>query len=727
MALANVAWLLAAKYGKKVLVVDWDLEAPGLHRFFRIDPKQITVGLIDLFEIYKARLKEAERSLPQKLVNISSALIEVPLREAVNGGSLFLIGAGKQDSDYVKRVNAFDWNEFYDTWHGYGFFEYLKSELKRTAEIILLDSRTGVTDIGGICTLQLPDIVVLLFALNEQNISGTEFIAESIMKNAPELSENARAPEIMIRPARVEKYLEQDKKNEWEVRAAARLQKYLPESQDSPLKFLKQNSIPYIGAYSFGETPLACESVARRADEPAVSFDALTISILKACGLWIESTSERVVVGPEPSKIVSPEQKRRRAKRIWHDATVGLLVLFVVLFGKWCLEKTLVGEYLEDSTHKLLQYRLIQTRQPEESPIVIVDITDLESSPITPRHPLLNIIEAVAQQHPRAIGIDIDFSPNENGYISPDDPAFFDQCLMLSKRSNIPIILGIRRSQTFPADHWLGAEEYKELAASIFLPTETRKLWSWIQPDPNLPHIRTMAQALTESFQMSGPRVPKTLSWAVHQFSEKDLGGEYRVSEFIVDYSPLQEIERSRIRTIRPEGINAQSHLIQDKIVLIGNATPGETKDSFVVPTRTDPVPGVYLHACGAYTLAVSPLYELTNKGRWALDIALSLFILALITGIRLAFNSVTSSDPDTNWLQKASTFVVVLGAFLVAIIFVRTTRILWDDFTLITLLLILHTRVEVWLRGLWEFVKIDVAAALQRRIFPRGRMGGTQ
>ena len=36
MVLANIAWLLAKKYGKSVILVDWDLEAPGLHRFFGI-------------------------------------------------------------------------------------------------------------------------------------------------------------------------------------------------------------------------------------------------------------------------------------------------------------------------------------------------------------------------------------------------------------------------------------------------------------------------------------------------------------------------------------------------------------------------------------------------------------------------------------------------------------------------------------------------------------------
>ena len=34
MALANVAWILAAN-GMRVLIADWDLESPGLHRFFQ--------------------------------------------------------------------------------------------------------------------------------------------------------------------------------------------------------------------------------------------------------------------------------------------------------------------------------------------------------------------------------------------------------------------------------------------------------------------------------------------------------------------------------------------------------------------------------------------------------------------------------------------------------------------------------------------------------------------
>ncbi|MUZ66457.1 AAA family ATPase, partial [Agrobacterium vitis] len=50
MTLANVAWALASN-DERVLAIDWDLEAPGLHRYFHpflSDPDQgESNGLID--------------------------------------------------------------------------------------------------------------------------------------------------------------------------------------------------------------------------------------------------------------------------------------------------------------------------------------------------------------------------------------------------------------------------------------------------------------------------------------------------------------------------------------------------------------------------------------------------------------------------------------------------------------------------------------------------------
>src|SRR5262245_51314747 len=61
MALANVAWVFASQ-GAHVLVVDWDLEAPGLHRYFRpfLSDKELvrmeSQGVIDFVTDYAERL-----------------------------------------------------------------------------------------------------------------------------------------------------------------------------------------------------------------------------------------------------------------------------------------------------------------------------------------------------------------------------------------------------------------------------------------------------------------------------------------------------------------------------------------------------------------------------------------------------------------------------------------------------------------------------------------------
>src|SRR5262245_23151883 len=65
MALANVAWILASQ-GERVLAVDWDIDAPGLHRYYHpfIDDKELayTPGLID----FLADFVEGARHQPTK-------------------------------------------------------------------------------------------------------------------------------------------------------------------------------------------------------------------------------------------------------------------------------------------------------------------------------------------------------------------------------------------------------------------------------------------------------------------------------------------------------------------------------------------------------------------------------------------------------------------------------------------------------------------------------------
>ncbi len=60
MALANVAWILAAN-GERVLIADWDLESPGLHRFFQPfmdhDVAELP-GVVDFIRRYEWDMKD---------------------------------------------------------------------------------------------------------------------------------------------------------------------------------------------------------------------------------------------------------------------------------------------------------------------------------------------------------------------------------------------------------------------------------------------------------------------------------------------------------------------------------------------------------------------------------------------------------------------------------------------------------------------------------------------
>jgi len=368
MALANVAWLLSQKYEKQVLLLDWDLEAPGLHRFFNINGKEIKGGLIDLFNDYKTLLKQETESLPAQLADLDKYIIPVRMAVSDSKGSLSILPAGKQDEDYASQVNKFDWDGFYNKWRGYGFVEYLKDELRKRGEIVLIDSRTGVTDIGSICTLQLPDIVVLLFALNEQNLSGIEFIAESILKKSTDFSERNIPPVLVIRPSRVEKYLEQDKKDEWEKMAAKRLRKYLlPEDRESSLKFMKENALPYIGAYSFGETPLAVEKDPY--EEPAKSFDALAQTILKLTGQpgdLYEMTDYKV------SHTLWPSLLMARIKAHWRTVAIAVLTAALV-FGLQYAVQELDRVKQVSKMEQLVRELQLRTEQSQQQAIQLDD------------------------------------------------------------------------------------------------------------------------------------------------------------------------------------------------------------------------------------------------------------------------------------------------------------------------------------------------------------------
>lgn len=174
MSLANMAWVLAT-HGKRVLVVDWDLEAPGVHRYFHpflADPlQQESDGLIDRLWAYVNAIPDGavRRQAEWAGMSQSTQKLALPLS---NGGTIDLLGAGRQDETYTTKVGNFDWSTFYARLGGKGFVDAFGCWARSAYDHVLIDSRTGVSDTAGICTMQLPDVLALFFVYNRQSIEG---------------------------------------------------------------------------------------------------------------------------------------------------------------------------------------------------------------------------------------------------------------------------------------------------------------------------------------------------------------------------------------------------------------------------------------------------------------------------------------------------------------------------------------------------------------------------
>ena len=173
MAMMNTAFALVAG-GGKVLVVDFDLEAPGLDTFALPNSTKKNQGVVDFVCDY---IK----------TGIVPEINEYAFRSSTDdssGGELWLMPAGRRDEKYADLMNSIDWRELYDKRDGYLLLEDLKAQWKSylKPDYVLIDSRTGHTDEGGICTRQLPDAVVCLFFPNRQNLIGLTRIVNRVRK-----------------------------------------------------------------------------------------------------------------------------------------------------------------------------------------------------------------------------------------------------------------------------------------------------------------------------------------------------------------------------------------------------------------------------------------------------------------------------------------------------------------------------------------------------------------
>jgi CobQ/CobB/MinD/ParA family nucleotide binding protein len=226
--LANVAMLLA-RWGHRVLTIDWDLEAPGLHEYFsELLPHPPRTGIVDLVGDFRTT----------RGVQPASHYVT---RLTAKDGTVDLVAAGLKNDDYARRVQAINWVQLYKD----GFadvLEHLRHDWVRDYDFVLIDSRTGWADVASICTAHLPDRLVLLFTANEQSIGGAVDAVGKATQARDALPYDR--PKLTVLPL------------------LSRFDSRVEVRHVSPALMLRHLTLPYVSYWSFGEQlPVLTETV----------------------------------------------------------------------------------------------------------------------------------------------------------------------------------------------------------------------------------------------------------------------------------------------------------------------------------------------------------------------------------------------------------------------------------------------------------------------------------
>ena len=198
LTLANAAKYLS-RLGQSVLAVDLDLEAPGLHHKLRLGGRALSPppgpGVVDYISYYTEHAAFPDSLAPY--------VMEVP-REEERDGPIRMMPAGNiLDPCYWQRLARINWHQFLfsEELEGLQFFVELKERihLEYRPDFLLLDARTGITEVGGVATTILPDQVVCFLLNNDENLEGTRAVLRGIERASKDRPTPIRVVPVLSR------------------------------------------------------------------------------------------------------------------------------------------------------------------------------------------------------------------------------------------------------------------------------------------------------------------------------------------------------------------------------------------------------------------------------------------------------------------------------------------------------------------------------------------------
>ncbi len=205
-----------ARQGERVLLVDADVDAPGLSLMspFReqIERDGGRPGFVELLAAVRDEIDQESRRLEAAAggdpsrpgdvaarapFDVSPYICPIPLppfdeeEEVVPGGCVALLPAGRLDEDYDARVARLGVRDLVEKEIGRSSMRALGALLRQATcdgkrfDYVFVDVRTGLSEVARAAARQLADHVVLFCGLNLQNVAGTRAMLADLTTPEP--------------------------------------------------------------------------------------------------------------------------------------------------------------------------------------------------------------------------------------------------------------------------------------------------------------------------------------------------------------------------------------------------------------------------------------------------------------------------------------------------------------------------------------------------------------
>jgi hypothetical protein len=179
LLLANAARFLALS-GKRVVALDFDLEAPGLHYKLNIGTSgQRPADVVPERGVVDYILAANDGDEPERLEDYV-----VPVALPPGSGQLWLMPAGAAPSgDYWRSLTKIGKRGMLSDPDGMLIADFLELKFRLEEDLaldyLLIDARTGITELAGIGTTLLADTVVCLMLDNPESLAGSRAVLRS--------------------------------------------------------------------------------------------------------------------------------------------------------------------------------------------------------------------------------------------------------------------------------------------------------------------------------------------------------------------------------------------------------------------------------------------------------------------------------------------------------------------------------------------------------------------